>query len=150
MKPKKKYVLIFLLLALTAALAVLHLTTREAVPENALRVTCGGKAVYLNAEELNEEEVRGILVNGKGKESSVEARGLSLSKVLEKAHVDVNTVASVIVTARDEFSAEVSGEEIRRTGRAYLISDETGITLVVFGDANAKRNVRQVERIDVQ
>lgn len=138
------------MLVLTAVLAAVHLTSREQVPENAVRVTWNGKTTYLNVSDLAEEAVQGTIVNGKGKEITIDAEGLSLAKALEKAHVDVDTVQSVTVTARDEFSAEVSGEEVRQTGKVYLLCDEEGAVLVVFGDANAKRNVRQVERIDVQ
>lgn len=138
------------MLVLTAVLAAVHLTTREQVPENTVRVTRNGKTTYLDVSDLDKEAVQGTIVNGKGKEITIDARGLPLAKALEKAHVDASAVQSVTVTARDEFSAEVSGEEVRQAGKAYLLCDEEGAVLVVFGDANAKRNVRQVERIDVQ
>lgn len=150
MKLKKQYVLILALLALTAVLAAVHLTTREAVPENAVRVTWGDKTVYLDAADFTGEDVHGTLVNGKGEETKLNGKGVSLAKALEKAHVDVNAVESVTVTARDEFFAEVSGEELLEPGKVYLLNEEEGAMLVVFGDSNAKRRVRQVERIDVQ
>lgn len=150
MKRKKQYLVILALLVLTAVLAALHLTTRVSVPENAIRVTWNGKTTYLDVSDIGGEEVQGTLVNGKGKETAIDAQGMALSRALEKAYVDVSAVQSVTVTARDEFSAEVSGEELRQAGKAYLLCDEEGAMLVVFGDSNAKRKVHQVERIDVQ
>lgn len=150
MKRKKQYIVILTLLVLTAVLAAVHLTTREQVPENAVRVTWNGKTTYLDVSDLGEEAVQGTIVNGKGKETAIDAQGMALSRALEKAYVDVAAVQSVTVTARDEFSAVVSGEELRQEGKTCLLCDEEGAMLVVFGDSNAKRKVHQVERIDVQ
>lgn len=135
---------------LTAVLAAVHLTTRETVPENAVRVTWRDKTVYLDTADFIGEDVHGTLVNGKGEETVLDDEGLSLAKALERAHVDVNAVEAVSVTARDEFSAQISGEELRQPGKVYLLNEEEEAMLVVFGDSNAKRRVRQVERIDVQ
>lgn len=135
---------------LTALLAVWHLTTRDAVPEHAIRVTWAGKTTYLDAAKLTGEPVKGTLVNGKGKETAVDTTGLSLQAALAAAQVDTAAVESVTVTAQDAFSAELTGEEMREDGKAYLILENEEVTLVVFGDSNSKRNVRQVMQIDVQ
>lgn len=150
MKLKKQYVLVLALLVLTAALAAVHLTTRESIPKNAVRVTWNDETVYLDSADFNGEDVHGTLVNGKGEETAVNGNGLSLAQALEKAQVDVSAVETVTVTARDEFSAHVSGEELREAGKVYLLNEEEGVMLVVFGDSNAKRRVHLVERIDVQ
>lgn len=150
MKRNKKYVFLFALLMLTALLAGWYLTTRDAVPENTIRVTWAGKTTDLDAAKLTGEPVQGTLVSGKGKETTVDTTGLSLQAALEKAQVDVAAVESVTVTAQDAFSAELSGAEMREEGKAFLILENEEVTLVVFGDSNSKRNVRQVMQIDVQ
>ena len=146
----KKYILLLALMVLTALLAGWYLTTRDAVPENTLRVTWVGKTTDLDAAKLTGEPVKGTLINGKGKETAVDTTGLSLQAALTAAKVDITAVESVTVTAQDAFSAELTGEEIREEGKASLILENGEVTLVVFGDSNSKRNVRQVMQIDVQ
>ena len=61
-----------------------------------------------------------------------------------------DTVKAVTVRASDEFSAEIAGDELNEMGKVFLYRSKDGsFTLVVFGDANAKRHVKNVEAIDV-
>ena len=54
------------------------------------------------------------------------------------------------MTADDEFSAELSGDEVNEAGKAYLVGEDDGsMRLVVFGDSNAKRNVRNVVSVEI-
>ena len=70
---------------------------------------------------------------------------MSLADVIEKAGFDPDNAAAVKVTADDEFSAELTGGEVNEAGKAYLVCEDDGsMRLVVFGDSNAKRNVRDV------
>ena len=56
----------------------------------------------------------------------------------------------VLVVADDAYSAEVTAEEIAAPGQVYLMRQEDGIRLVVFGDSNSKRNVTNVVRLEVK
>ena len=70
--------------------------------------------------------------------------------MLSSVGIDPAEVAVLKVTAQDEFSAEISGEELLEKDKVYLISEDDGtVALVVFGDSNAKRNVKNVARIEV-
>lgn len=83
--------------------------------------------------------VSGTIVNGKGEEKQIDAQGIMLSEVCGE-------FSSVTVTASDEYSAVV---EKRDQKNAYLIlRDDGSLMLVVFGDENAKRDVKNVARID--
>lgn len=150
MKLKKKFVLLLALLVLTVLLAARYLTTRNSVPEHAIRVTWAGKTTYLNVSKLTGEPVKGTLVNGKGKETIVDTMGLSLLAALAEAQVDAAAAESVTVTAQDAFSSELTGEEVRQEGKAYLVLEDEEATLIVFGDSNSKRKVHQVMQIDVR
>lgn len=150
MKLKKKYVLLLALLVLTALLTMWYQTTREAIPENAILVRFGEKTAYLDIAKLGAESVHGTLVNGKGQETTVDAKGQSLAAALESLQFDIQNVQKVTVTAQDTFCAELAGQELRQEGKVYLIADDEGPMLVVFGDTNAKRRVRQVECIDLE
>ncbi len=152
MKKNSKIVIavIAVLIALTAALAIVHSATRTEVPDGALLVSCGGGNKYVDLNSLETVSVRGSVVNGKGEKSDIDTQGVPLADVIESAGFDPNGAAAVRVTADDEFSAELSGDELNEEGKAYLVGENDGsMRLVVFGDSNAKRNVRNVVSVDI-
>ncbi len=119
-------------------LAAVHLTTRT--PDAEGEILVDGEPVVI--ADLQLESVTGNIVNGKGEEKQINALGVSLSEVCGS---DFKTVT---LTASDEYSAVVSMGEIEN---AYLIlSDDGTLQLIVFGDVNAKRDVKNVVRIDTE
>ena len=139
-----------LLLLAIAVLAMLHLDRREQVPENALAIHTGDQVRYLALDELTLGPVRGTVVNGKGEEKAIDAEGIALADALRQAGLDPQTVHAATVRASDEFSAQITGDELNEPGKVFLYRGKDGsFTLVVFGDANAKRHVKNVEAIDV-
>lgn len=138
------------LIALTAVFAIIHSAARTEVPDGALLVSCGGEKKYVDLALLDTVSVRGSVVNGKGEKSDVNTQGVPLADVIENAGFDPNGDVTVKVTADDEFSAELSGDELNEDGKAYLVSEEDGsMRLVVFGDSNAGRNVRNVVSVEI-
>ena len=138
------------LIALTAVFAIIHSAARTEVPDGALLVSCGGEKKYVDLASLDTVSVRGSVVNGKGEKSDVNTQGVPLADVIENAGFDPNGALTVKVTADDEFSAELSGDELNEDGKAYLVSEDDGsMRLVVFGDSNAGRNVRNVVSVEV-
>lgn len=121
---------------MTAILAVLHLTTRTPEIEGAILVN--GKTLEISSLDFN--RVSGTLVNGKGEEKQIDAQGVILSEVCGGEFL------TATVTASDEYSAVVEKQD---SENAYLIVEDDGSPrLVVFGDENAKRDVKHVARID--
>lgn len=152
MKKSSKIIIavIAALIALTAVLAIVHSAARTEVPDGALLVSCGGEKKYVDLASLDTVSVRGSVVNGKGEKSDVNTQGVPLADVIENAGFDPNGAVTVKVTADDEFSAELSGDELNEAGKAYLVSEDDGsMRLVVFGDSNAKRNVRNVVSVEI-
>ena len=138
------------LIALTAVFAIIHSAARTEVPDGALLVSCGGEKKYVDLASLDTVSVRGSVVNGKGEKSDVNTQGVPLADVIENAGFDPNGAVTVKVTADDEFSAELSGDELNEEGKAYLVSEDDGsMRLVVFGDSNAGRNVRNVVSVEI-
>lgn len=121
----------------TAILALVHLTTRTPEVEGSILVN--GEAVDIASLDL--EQVTGTIVNGKGEEKQIDAQGINIAKLFDGDY------ESITITASDEYSAVVNADE---TDNAYLILDEENPGLVVFGDSNSKRCVRDVVRIDFQ
>lgn len=140
-----------MLFCLTAALAAAHSITRDKVPEGALLIQYGDKKDYLLLEKLPMEEISGSIRNGKGEELEIHEQGVSLSGVLKAAGIDSSVLQMVSAVAEDEFSAEISAEEVNESGRAFLARNKDGsMKLIVFGDSNSKRNVRNVIKLIVQ
>ncbi len=133
-----------------AAIAVIHFATREQVPEGAIAIHVGENVKYVDPAKLPVVPVQGTVINGKGKEIAVDEQGTELINVLRAAKIDPASVSSVSLTAADEFSATLTGEEINEKGKAYLVPTEEGIKLVVFGDENMKRNVKNIVSVSVE
>lgn len=153
MKQNKKIVItiIAVLALMTAALALLHFGTREQVAAGTLLISHGEESTNIEIGRLPTTAVTGVIVNGKGEEKPVDTQGVPLSEVLLEAGLDPAGVNTVTVTADDEFSAELSAGEVNAEGKAYLAAEEDGsLTLIVFGDPNAKRNVRNVVKLNVE
>jgi hypothetical protein len=143
---KLTIIIIGFLLILTAILSVVHLTTREQGTESAVQVMYRGKNVAIALDELKPlAAVRGTIVDGKGQTSEIDATGILVSDVLALAGVSAEN--TVTVTADDEYSVTVTADE---TEEAWLIIEEDSLRLIVFGDPNSKRNVRNVVRLTVE
>ncbi len=116
----------------------MYLTTRT--PDAEGEILVDGEAVVI--ADLQLSQVEGSVVNGKGEEKQIDARGICLSEVCGGDYT------TVTLTASDEYRAVVSADEIEN---AYLIlSDDGTMQLIVFGDGNAKRDVKNVVRIDTE
>lgn len=147
---QKKYLLVAILLAFTAAVAALYLFTRESIPEGAVKVTCGDKTACLTVEDVEKQPVAGEVVNGKGEVKTVDAMGVPLGDALATLGLPVESITHLTATAQDAYSAQLSGEELREAGRVYLTVKEDTICLVVFGDSNAKRQIKNLAALEVQ
>lgn len=147
----KTIAIVLVLLALAAAvLAIVHFAIREQVPEGAIAIHMGEDVKYVDPSKLTQVPVKGTVINGKGQEIAVDEQGCELSALLKAAKIDASSIGDVKVTAADEFSASLTKDEVNESGKAYIVNGEEGLQLVVFGDPNMKRNVRNVERIEVE
>lgn len=143
MKQKKLIIgILTALVLLTAVLAIIHFNTRDQIPEGALMVNYQSKTTYIDLDKLTMVEVSGTIVNGKGEEKTVDAQGLALFSLLP------DQFQTATVSAEDEYTAVVGFEDAEN---AFLILSEDGtLRLIVFGDSNAKRDVKHVVKVDFQ
>ena len=148
MKSKKVLIFIGVLILLTLLAAVIHLSTREQVPENSIRIITDQKEYVVDITELDYETVSGTRVNGKGEEIPVEGDGIALRKLLSE--YEIIEFSDVIIFSDDSYSAQLTKEEIEEENRVYLLMDEDSLRLVVFGDKNSKRSVSNVVQIEVE
>lgn len=146
MKNKKLLLAIAVLVTVTAVLAVIHLNNSPEVNAGDLLILQGSNESCVTIRPQQLVPVTGTLVNGKGDQIPVDSMGLALVDVLGLAGFEA--LSDVIVTARDEYSAEVTAEELAAPGKVYLTVETDGtFRLVVFGDCNSKRNVSDVIKL---
>ena len=149
MKLRKIIFFVAILFLFTGIAAVVHLGTRQEVPENALKVTVGDKEYLIDIEKLEYKHVEGIRVNGKGEEIPVEGQGVRLQEVLED--VDITKYSVVSAISDDSYSASLSVEEVLDAEKAFLLcQEEEGLRMVVFGDENSKRSVSNIVQIIIK
>ncbi len=143
--------LVAVLLCVTAVLAAVHLATRERVPEGSLLIQYNEKKSYVPIDALALTEINGTIVNGKGEPQEVHQSGARLADVLQAGGIDSRAIRSVTAFADDEFSAELLAEEINAPDTVFLAEEpDESLKLIVFGDRDLKRNVRNVVRLLVQ
>lgn len=123
---------------LTALLALLHQKTRTPSADDELIIN--NESIKIS--DIKMLPVTGAVTNGKGEKTEINAQGVLLSEICGG---DFNTVT---VTASDEYSAVIKPED---SDNAYLISTgDNSLRLIVFGDENAKRDVKNVVRINFE
>ena len=150
MKKNKLIVIILcVLVVLTAALAVIHLTTREQETENAIQVLYLDQIITVPLEDLTLVPVQGTMVTAKGEQRSIDGMGISVAELLKQAHACVST-GTVTVTSADEYSVSLTAEEVAAENKAWLLIEDGSARLIVFGDENSKRNVKNVVRLHVE
>ena len=149
---KNKLIIIILavLVVITAALTAAHLATRQQAVENGLQIVWQGKTTVVALDKLTLTAVQGTTVNGKGETQNIDGAGISLSDLLAQAGVPTEEFTAVQVVSDDEYTATLQREEVYEEGKAYLLVDEEGARLVVFGDDNSKRRVKNVVRITLE
>ena len=139
-----------ILAAAVALLAILHLTSDRIVERGQVEIIRKGQTSLFGEMDIARIPVQGELVNGKGEIVPIDAKGSSLADVLILAGIDPTEVGVLRITSQDAYSAEISGAELLEAGKVYLVSDDDGtFTLIVFGDSNSKRKVKNVARIEV-
>lgn len=149
MKKNRLMIFAFVLVAVTAIVATIHLNTRDEVAEGQIKLINGDKEITVNLNDFEYEQLSGIRVNGKGEEIPMEGKGILMRDLLKT--VETIEYETVQVMADDSYTAEVTVEEVIEDGKVCLfLQEEGGLRLVVFGDENSKRSVSDVVQIIIE
>ena len=154
-------VVICAVLALTLGVGLYVRNTQTAQEkQNAITVKAAGKEIVVAVKELDKGAFEGETVNGKGERSAHSYRGVELQALLKDKGVGAAT--GVHVSSADQYTADLTGDELREAGKVYLaveidgqkvsgIEEGTdGVQMIVFGDENMRRSVRNLAVIEVQ
>ena len=144
MKKDKKIILIVIivLLVVLAGTVWWYLGSRSETPENAITLVKNGKEELVDISKLSLTSFSGTTVNGKGEEKNVSGEGIKLADV-----ISTSDFTEVSVIADDAYSATVKKEDM---DNAWLQIEEGTARLIVLGDSDSKRNVKNVVRIEVK
>lgn len=136
-----------MLAALVAVFTAIHLITRVETSKGSICVEQGENVISVELSKLSTVPVKGEIKNAKGDVKTIDGQGIRLEDVLSSAGVD--TFQVITIFADDKYSAQVIAEEVRSAEKVYLLIENETARLVVFGDANSKRNVSNVVRLVV-
>lgn len=73
-----------------------------------------------------------------------------MAVLLAPCSLCVVSYSKVTVISDDSYAADLTAEDVKEDGKAYLMLDEEEIRLIVFGDPNSKRSVSNVVQIIVE
>ncbi|WP_298016566.1 hypothetical protein [uncultured Dysosmobacter sp.] len=147
MKKKRVRILLVGIFLMTVAVAFVYLTTRSAAPTGVVQVISGEKTAEVCLSDLDLRSVQGTISNAKGDITAVDALGIPLEKLL--ADIGITEYTTVSIISDDAYHADLSAAELHGEREVYLVAEGEQARLIVFGDANSKRNVSHVVRIDV-
>ena len=145
----KKIILIAGILAvITAIVTCIYLAGRDRVKAGDILIKTGSGDITVSLGDLSPSEFSGETVNKKGETKKIEAEGYPVADVVSLA--GLSDYSEISVFSDDEYHATLTREEMSDPEKAWLYKDEDGLRLVVFGDNDSKRNVKNVVRIEVK
>lgn len=159
---KKKTILTVIAALLIMIGVMLAVKVRTNAPDSAgLIIQNGEKTINVRWEDINQTTFTGEIVNGKGDVSNHEYKGIELIELFNVNGIVIKEDTKITVTSEDNYTAELTGEEVMTGSKVYVavvcdnemiesIEGNQGGQLVVYGDANAKRQVRYLKTITIE
>lgn len=162
MNRKTKYIVAAIAAVLLITAVILAVKVRGSAPDkDGLIIKTGTDTRTISWKDLDQTVFTGEIVNGKGEVSDHEYRGIELSELFRVNGIEIRADAKITALSEDNYTAELSGEEVMSSGRVYAavvcdgemiesIDKGQGAQLVVYGDSNAKRQVRYLKTITLE
>ena len=113
-----------------------------------LTIVAGEGETKIAWDELTLVPVQGTTINGRGEEKAIDAEGVALQSLMDLAGIEA--LERITVVAGDAYQAEVSADELAEEVKVFLIRSEDGLRLIVFGDEDSRRIVRDVVQVIVE
>ena len=159
---KKKTILTVIAALLIMIGVMLAVKVRTNAPDSAgLIIQNVEKTITVRWEDINQTTFTGEIVNGKGEVSNHEYKGIELIELFNVNGIVIKEDTKITVTSEDNYTAELTGEEVMTGSKVYVavvcdnemiesIEGNQGGQLVVYGDANAKRQVRYLKTVTIE
>ena len=159
-KTKSIFAAIAAILVIAAILLAAKVRGSSSV-RSGLIIQSGSKTITVSFEDLSQTVFSGEIVNGRGEISNHEYQGTELITLFSANGIEVKKDTKITAVSEDNYTAELTGAEVMEEGKVYAavvcdhemiegIDGGQGIQLVVYGDANAKRQVRYLKTIMIE
>ena len=135
-------ILFTLIVMVSTGITFFYLQGRQSTTPNSLVIEREGKNTVVDFSTLSLESFSGTVVNGKGQSKEVSGQGIRIDKLIGDSGF---TEARVV--ADDEYNAVVKPAD---TANAWIQIESGKARLIVFGDSDSKRAVKNVVRIEVK
>ncbi|MBR5338040.1 MAG: hypothetical protein IK152_08645 [Lachnospiraceae bacterium] len=156
MKKNNTYLFIIgaLIIAIGASVASAFITMAKMPPKGSIPIYYDGKQSYFDPAKASTIDVAGVTMTTKGETKDVSAKGYLLKDVFSLSGIKASDYKSIGATASDSAFATLYPDEVDDPGKVYLIEDTSDkgdkiLSLVVFGDKDSKRQLKDIIRIDL-
>ncbi len=145
---KKRIWIAVTFLTVTAILVLIYLGSRDKVEKGDFMIKSPRGDVSVTFDDLSLSPVKGEITNKKGETKTIESEGIALADIPSLA--GIGDYSEISVFADDEYNAVLSKDEISGSDNAWLIKSDDSIRLIVFNDPDAKRDVKDVVRVEIK
>lgn len=145
MNKKVKLILsgVILCLALiTTLVSATYLKGRKSTPENQIAVSVNAEDKFVSLSDFKLSKVSEDIKNKKGETKHIEGDGVLVRDIIGSV-----SFTEITVISDDEFRATLTPDDLEN---AWLLSQEETARLIVKGDKDSKRDVKNVVRIEVK
>ncbi|WP_036610731.1 hypothetical protein [Oribacterium sp. P6A1] len=144
MNKKIKFILAGLILGLaivTGIVSAIYLKGRKSIPENQISLTVNSEEKFISLSDFKFSKVSEDISNKKGETKHIEGDGVLIKDIIGSV-----SFSDITVISDDEYRASLGPDDMEN---AWLLLDEGTARLIVKGDKNSKRDVKNVVRIEV-
>lgn len=128
---------------------------RESIPKSVLTINYVGNKTIVDPFRLERIDVKGTITDGKGDKKDISSKGFRLIDCINMAKVPEEGYNTARILSEDGYAAELTRDEARDDKKTFFIINEDKETkaqtlqLVVFGDSDSKRQVKNVTMIEL-
>ena len=141
-KNSKIIVIIFVIIVMVSSvITFIYLKGRQTNKPQTLTIVKDGKNTLVDFSTLSLENFSGSITNGKGETRKINGKGVKLEEFTGNSGF-----SEAKIVADDEYFAIVKCDEIEN---AWIQIESQKARLIVFGDSNSKRDVKNVVRIEI-
>ena len=146
MKRKTVFIVLAALVIIAAVLAVIHISSQPKTGPGEFIISENGRETHADLNKLDLKDVKGTITMASGKTKDIDSKGIELKDLLK----DKGTYTKVIAAAEDAYTAELEPDDINKDANVFIIAgDENKPRLVVMSDTNAKRDVKNLLRLEL-